>query len=96
MAVIALALLLSGCAGQNDDQACRSFGFTPGTAGYAQCRQNLYAQHEESRRAALGAYAIMNQGNSGYRPLVPYQMPTNQTRYTNCYNLGDTTRCVTQ
>ena len=51
------AMMLSGCASRqqlaaNDDAKCQSYGFTPGRAGYPECRMNLDLSRQPARQQA--------------------------------------------
>jgi hypothetical protein len=95
--VILLTLTLTGCAqyeawereramqvSQNDDARCQSYGLQFGTAGYAQCRQNIDSQ----RQAAANAY-IANQRANQPQPNMGPASPT----VTNCQAYGSSINC---
>jgi outer membrane biogenesis lipoprotein LolB len=45
----------------SDDAQCQSYGVSPGSPGYVQCRMNLDNQHAaafQQRQAILGAYLL--------------------------------------
>jgi hypothetical protein len=45
----------------SDDAQCRSYGVTPGSPGYVQCRMNLDNQHAavvQQQNAIIGAYLL--------------------------------------
>jgi hypothetical protein len=59
---VVISMLLAGSAnagllrdlfGPNDDQRCQSYGFRPGSQGYAQCRMTLDIQRQQERKNAI-------------------------------------------
>jgi hypothetical protein len=67
--------LLRDLFGPNDDQRCQSYGFRPGSQGYAQCRMTLDIQRHQERKDA-----IRNFGNAMERAGAAMQ-----TKSTTCY-----------
>lgn len=68
LTIIASAGLLGGCAQHfmaSAQKECSAFGFTPGTADYANCVQQQYqAGQSNYQQRLLNASRIMNQGSS--------------------------------
>ena len=86
-------LLGAGCA-QNDQQACASFGFQPGTNAFANCMM----ERDSQRRQALMTYMQMQAARpqppmAVVQPVQPYQIPTTRTTYTNCNSVGNLVFC---
>jgi hypothetical protein len=53
IALMAIATTLAGCVSAaqlaaGDDSKCKSYGFTSGSPGYAQCRMNLDLQRQQA------------------------------------------------
>jgi len=54
------AVLLASCASRVpaaaiDDDKCRSYGFVPGSDGYAQCRMSMDISRQQACSAAMNA-----------------------------------------
>src|SRR5262245_42872165 len=97
IALVAM-LLVGGCAElarqemAAKDGQCRSYGYQPGTGGYANCRMALdFQQQQASAQAARNAAAAIAQGSAAqaqayqgfpqWRPvtMVPPQVTCNTT-----------------
>jgi hypothetical protein len=82
VASIAIAAALAGCMTAEeryaaDDQQCQSYGFKPGTEGYAQCRMNLDLRRRQA--AANIARGIGNAAAAYGNPTPPVvQQPAQQ------------------
>ena len=67
---VAALFVLSGCQSSgerraSDEGVCRSYGFRPGTDGFAQCLQNIDLDRSADRRQVLdGGYGF---GGYGWR-----------------------------
>src|SRR5262249_10292122 len=69
---LGLAAMLVGCANEaeqrgqaaaNDDARCQSYGVSPGSPGYVQCRMNmdnLRAQNEQQNKAIIAQCVMTN------------------------------------
>ncbi len=104
-----LAVCLAGCASEqeraqniaaSDDWECKSYGASPGTPAYMQCRMAKDQQRQQNQAALTAAYLgsrpqpyVLPQPQPYYMPPnpAPYRGPTNcitnrsgQTLYTNC------------
>ena len=86
-AAIAIAVTLEGCASAEqlavvDDSKCQSYGFSPGSEGYAQCRMSQDAARQQARVAAATALAagLQRAGDAyGNMPLNWQQPPPAMT-----------------
>lgn len=102
----AAAVLLSGCVSAEDrmrqaqavedqrDETCQSWGASPGTDQYYECRRTLYqqGQQDEAQKRALVMQYMMNQQQYQYHPaplMAPVmQPPSPQVHCTTSY-VGD-------
>jgi hypothetical protein len=72
IACIAIATTLAGCVSAaqlaaGDDSKCKSYGFTLGSPGYAQCRMSLDVQRQQAAREVGAAIADgLDQANESY------------------------------
>jgi hypothetical protein len=78
--LIATAVTLTGCAnaGQlaaNDDDKCQSYGFAPGTQGYAQCRMSMDASRQQAASAAIAGLANGMRSVGNAYANMPVQRP---------------------
>lgn len=88
---LALAIslaLLSGCASPEqtaavDNDRCASYGFTPGTDAYAQCRMQLDSDRRTRRRAAIDSI--------GSTPMVAPGVSTTRRTCTSTPGVGTVT-----
>ena len=70
-------MMLAGCASAAqvaaiDDNKCQSYGFAPGSEGYAQCRMTMDVQRQQARAAAIASVqaGMQSVGNAyGNMPL---------------------------
>lgn len=88
----ALLLSLTACEGlfepkPTHDEMCIDFGYQPESTEYSQCRLTLHQEDEARRRAALQAWAIIQQNQQRY-----YQPPVT----TQCQWIGSFLNCTTQ
>ena len=86
-------LAIGGCVSpaERDANACRSYGWTPGTDGFAQCMQSVDMQ----RRQLLNSYLLTHAAQPApYQ--VPYPSPQIQQPVrlqTTCQRIGAFTYC---
>lgn len=80
----------------SDADRCQSYGWEPGTDGFAQCTQSADTQ----RRAIIGSYLLMRAAQPPQQQQqVPfYAMPPLQQQQpvrlqTTCQRLGETVFC---
>jgi len=90
--LLAVLSFVAGCAdpGQGDAGRCASYGWTPGTDGFAQCMQSADTQ----RRAILGNYLMMRAAQPPPQvPFYPMQVQQPVRLQTTCQRVGDSTFC---
>ena len=102
--ILSFALLAAGCASQSPmDLAksdCLDYGYTPGSADYMTCLQNVHLNYtliQDARKRAIGVM-MYNTGQSmqtpSYAPLEPLQP---LTTHTQCYDSGfQNLNCITR
>jgi|GEM_PF-1444967 len=89
--LLAVGTTLAGCAEYEQRQAeqqmaaadgeCRSYGFQPGTDGYANCRMNFANRQAATRTAVFESWMANQQAQQRNQP-APYMVPV--PRQTNC------------
>lgn len=93
--ILSFALLAAGCASQSPmDLAksdCLDYGYTPGSADYMTCLQNVHPNYvrmaDERQRAA--SVMMYNTGQSLQAPApAPYEPMEPLTKHTQCYESG--------
>jgi len=95
LAAVAISFSLAGCmTAEQMGQECRSYGFVPGTQGYAQCRMTLAMQQQQARNEAADQMA------SGFAAAgAAYSHPvqtfiTSAPVVTNCTGYGSMLSCT--
>lgn len=76
--ILGAAALLSSCAGQMDDQTCKSYGLSFGTPEYANCRQGIAAQRQSALQAQQQNNAALIQQQN--QTLTNFQNSLNQAQ----------------
>ncbi|MCT8989543.1 hypothetical protein NYR54_04420 [Chelativorans sp. SCAU2101] len=76
-AAIGLLTLVAGCATITpeqqramDEEECRSYGFRPGTTGFAECLQRIELDRRAERRARMIAMDHWLEPRVVYRPII--------------------------
>ena len=76
----------------SEDQQCVSFGFKPGTDGYAQCRLAMAQDRADANeRKRVAAAAALGQMSNYYNQQALEQR---QMRTTNCNVYGNSMNCT--
>src|SRR5690349_8646350 len=100
----AAAVVLSGCATceqlmQQDGEACKAYGYTPGTDAYAGCMQTRDVQREQARAVALqnlsNSLQQMNQNLQQQQQQQQLINSLNRPVMTHCNTFGSYTNCTT-
>lgn len=76
--ILGAVTLLSSCAGQIDDQTCKSYGLSFGTPEYANCRQGLMAQRQSALQSMQQNNAALAQQQN--QVLQNFQNSLNQSQ----------------